>query len=92
MNKSEIISKIAEKSKLSKKVAEACLDAFVETMQEGLAAGEKIQLVGFGTFETRQRDARKGRNPQTNAEIVIPASKSPAFKAGKVLKNIVNGK
>lgn len=92
MNKAELISKMSEKSKLPKKAAETALDAFIETMQETLAAGEKVQLVGFGTFEVRHREARKGRNPQTKAEIVIAASKSPAFKAGKVLKNIVNGK
>ena len=92
MNKAELISRMAEKSKLSKKAAETSLDAFIATMQEALAAEEKVQLVGFGSFEVRHRAARKGRNPQTKAEIKIAASKSPAFKAGKALKTIVNGK
>lgn len=92
MNKAELIAKIAEESKLTKKAAEAALDAFVASVEEALKAGEKVQLVGFGTFEVRQRAARKGRNPLTNAEIKIPASKAPVFKAGKALKETVNGK
>ena len=92
MNKGELIAKIAEESKLTKKAAEAALDAFIATVETSLAKGEKVQLVGFGTFEVRQRAARKGRNPQTKAEIKIPASKAPVFKAGKALKETVNKK
>ena len=89
MNKGELIAKIAEESKLTKKAAEAALDAFMSSVEGALAKGEKVQLVGFGTFEVRQRAARKGRNPQTKAEIKIPASKAPVFKAGKALKDAV---
>ena len=92
MNKAELIAKIAEESKLTKKAAETALDAFVTSVEEALKDGEKVQLVGFGTFEVRQRAARKGRNPQTKAEIKIPASKAPVFKAGKALKDLVNKK
>lgn len=90
MNKGELIAKIAEESKLTKKAAEAALEAFVNSVEDALRKGEKVQLVGFGTFEVRQRAARKGRNPQTKAEIKIPASKAPVFKAGKALKETVN--
>ena len=92
MNKGELIAKIAEESKLTKKAAEAALDAFVASVEGALKKGEKVQLVGFGTFEVRQRAARKGRNPLTSEEIKIPASKAPVFKAGKALKETVNGK
>ena len=92
MNKGELIAKIAEESKLTKKAAETALDAFVKSVEGALKNGEKVQLVGFGTFEVRQRAARKGRNPQTKAEIKIPASKAPVFKAGKALKELVNKK
>ncbi|CCZ55748.1 histone family protein DNA-binding protein [Clostridium sp. CAG:1219] len=92
MNKAELIAKIAEESKLTKKAAETALDAFMTTVEGALKKGEKVQLVGFGTFEVRQRAARKGRNPQTKAEIKIPASKAPVFKAGKALKELVNKK
>ena len=92
MNKAELIAKIAEESKLTKKAAETALEAFVTSVQEALKNGEKVQLVGFGTFEVRQRAARKGRNPQTKEEIKIPASKAPVFKAGKALKDLVNNK
>lgn len=92
MNKAELITKVAEESKLTKKAAEAALDAFVATVEGALKAGEKVQLVGFGTFEVRERAARKGRNPQTKQEIKIPASKAPVFKAGKALKEMVNNK
>jgi DNA-binding protein HU-beta len=92
MNKAELISKIAEESKLTKKAAETALDAFVTSVEGALQNGEKVQLVGFGTFEVRERAARKGRNPQTKAEIKIPASKAPVFKAGKALKELVNKK
>ena len=92
MNKAELIAKIGEESKLTKKAAETALDAFVTSVEGALKNGEKVQLVGFGTFEVRQRAARKGRNPQTKAEIKIPASKAPVFKAGKALKDLVNKK
>ena len=90
MNKGELIAKIAEESKLTKKAAEAALDAFVASVEGALKKGEKVQLVGFGTFEVRQRAARKGRNPRTKEEIKIPASKAPVFKAGKALKETLN--
>lgn len=92
MNKAELIAKIAEESKLTKKAAETALDAFIVSVENALKSGEKVQLVGFGTFEVRDRAARKGRNPQTKAEIKIPASKAPVFKAGKALKDLVNKK
>ena len=92
MNKAELIAKIAEESKLTKKAAETALDAFVTSVEEALKNGEKVQLVGFGTFEVRERKARKGRNPQTRAEIKIPASIAPVFKAGKAIKELVNKK
>ena len=92
MNKAELIAKIAEESNLTKKAAETALDAFVTSVEEALKNGEKVQLVGFGTFEVRERKARKGRNPQTRAEIKIPASIAPVFKAGKALKELVNKK
>ena len=89
MNKSELISAVAEKSELTKKDAEKAVSAFVSVVSETLAAGDKVQLVGFGTFEVRARAERKGRNPQTKEEITIPASKAPVFKAGKALKDSV---
>jgi len=90
MNKSELVASISEKSGVSKKDAEKVLEAFQDTVEEALAKGEKVQLVGFGTFEVRERAERKGRNPQTMAEITIPASRAPIFKAGKLLKDKVN--
>ncbi len=91
MNKSELISKIAEKSNLSKKDAENALNAFLNTIEESLAKDEKVQLVGFGTFEVRDRKAREGRNPRNPEEVIkIPASKAPVFRAGKALKESVN--
>lgn len=90
MNKTELVSAMAEKAGLSKKDAEAALKAFTDVVAEELKKGEKIQLVGFGTFEVSERAARTGRNPQTGAEMKIPASKSPKFKAGKALKDLVN--
>ena len=90
MNKTELISSIAEKAELTKKDAEAALKAFTETVEEVLASGDKIQLVGFGTFETRNRAARIGHNPQTGETIKIAAATVPAFKAGKALKEKVN--
>lgn len=90
MNKSELITSMAEKSQLTKKNAELALKSFIESVEETLSQGEKVQLVGFGTFETRDRAERKGRNPRTKEEILIPASTVPVFKAGKEFKDIVN--
>lgn len=91
MNKTELISKMSEKAEVTKKDAEKLLNAFTETVEETLVAGDKVQLVGFGTFEVRERAARKGRNPRNpQEEIDIPASKAPAFKAGKSLKEAIN--
>ena len=90
MNKTELIAAIAAKTGETKKDAEATLNAFVNVVSETLAKGDKVQLVGFGSFEVRKRAARKGRNPQTKEEIKIPASKAPVFKAGKALKDLVN--
>ncbi|MBE7030689.1 MAG: HU family DNA-binding protein [Ruminococcaceae bacterium] len=89
MNKSDLVAKIAEKADLTKKDAEKALNAFVESVTEGLKKGDKISLVGFGTFETKKRAARKGKNPQTGAVINIPAATVPAFKVGKGLKDAV---
>lgn len=89
MNKTEVIAIVAEKANLSKKVTEEALDALLETIQETLAEGEKVVLSGFGTFEVRNRVARTGRNPRTGEDISIPGQKTPAFKAGKVLKDSV---
>lgn len=90
MNKSELVAAIAEQAELSKKDAEKSLKALVDVITEELAKGGKIQLVGFGTFDIAERAAREGRNPQTGATMVIPASKAPRFKAGKALKDAVN--
>ena len=90
MNKSDLVVVVAEKMEATKKDAEASLNAVIEAVTESLVKGEKIQLVGFGSFEVRKRAARKGRNPQTKEEIRIPASKAPVFKAGKALKDLVN--
>ena len=90
MNKADLVSMIAAKSNLTKKDSEMALNAFVETVQGALQNGEKIQLVGFGTFEVRQRNARNGVNPRTKQSIKIPASKAPVFKAGKALKDSCN--
>lgn len=90
MNKGELVNAISEKTKVSKKSAEISLNALTEIITEELKKGGKIQLVGFGTFETRKRAARKGRNPQTKEEIKIPASIAPAFKPGKALKDLIN--
>ena len=89
MNKSELVTSMAEKSGVSKKDAEKVLNSFIESVQEALVRGEKVQLVGFGSFEVRQRAERKGRNPQTKEEIIIPASTVPVFKVGKALKDAV---
>ncbi len=90
MNKGELVNAISEKTGFSKKSAEISLNALTEIISEELKKGGKIQLVGFGTFETRKRAARKGRNPQTKEEIKIPASVAPAFKPGKALKDLIN--
>lgn len=90
MNKTELVASIAEKTQLSKKDSEIALKAFIDVVSEQLKKGEKIQLVGFGTFEVSDRAARTGKNPQTGEVINIPASKAPKFKAGKALKDMVN--
>lgn len=90
MNKAELVAAIAEKTELSKKDSEKALKAFIDVVTEELTKGEKIQLVGFGTFEVSERAAREGRNPQTGATMSIPASKAPKFKAGKALKDVIN--
>ena len=88
-NKAELIENVASSTGLTKKDATAAVDAVFSTIQETLAKGEKVQLIGFGNFEVREREARKGRNPQTGQEIQIAASKVPAFKPGKALKDAV---
>lgn len=90
MNKADLINTMSEKSGLSKKDTEKALNAFLESVEEALTQDDKIQLVGFGSFEVRERAARKGRNPQTREEIDIPASKVPVFKAGKALKDVIS--
>ncbi|OPJ55087.1 HU family DNA-binding protein [Alkalithermobacter paradoxus] len=91
MNKAELVAKMAEHSGLTKKDAEAGLNAFMKAVEEALYAGDKVQLVGFGTFETRERAARQGRNPRNPEQVIeIPASKAPVFKAGKGLKDMIN--
>ena len=92
MNKSELIDAMAKESGLSKKDTEKALKAFTDTVTATLKKKDKVQLVGFGTFETKKRAARTGRNPQTGKEIKIKASTAPAFKAGKALKDAVNTK
>lgn len=89
MNKTELIAAIAEKSGLSKKDSEKALASVIEAITDTLKAGDKVQLIGFGSFEVKARAARTGRNPRTNAEIVIPASKTPVFKAGKAFKDAI---
>lgn len=90
MNKAELVKNMTEKSDLTKADAEKALNAFVESVEEALVNGDRIQLVGFGSFEVRERAERKGRNPQTKQEIIIKASKAPIFKVGKALKDMVN--
>ena len=89
MNKTELITSVAEAAELTKKDATKAVEAVFDTIQSTLASGEKVQLIGFGNFEVRDRAARKGRNPQSGEEIDIAASKVPAFKAGKALKDAV---
>ena len=88
-NKAELVDRVAKKTQLTKKDVSATVEALFETIQEALKAGEKVQVIGFGNFEVRERAARKGRNPQTGKEIKIKASKVPEFKAGKALKEAV---
>ena len=90
MNKTEFIAAVAEKAEISKKDSEKALKAFVDVVAEQLKAGDKVQLVGFGTFEVSERAAREGRNPQTGETMKIEASKAPKFKAGKALKDSLN--
>lgn len=89
MNKTELVATLAEKAEVSKKDAEKVLNAFIETVQAAVKADDKVQLVGFGTFESKARAAREGKNPQTGAKIQIPACKVPAFKAGKAFKDML---
>ena len=91
MNKAELVAAIAEKANFTKKDAEAALNAVTASIEEALIKGEKVQLIGFGTFDTRERKARQGRNPRQPEEVIqIEASKAPVFKAGKALKDAVN--
>ena len=90
MNKTELVAAVAEQADISKKDAEKVLKAFVDVVTEEMKKGEKVQLVGFGTFEVSERAAREGRNPKTGETMTISASKSPKFKAGKALKDLVN--
>ncbi len=91
MNKAELVASVAEKTGMTKKNAEMAVNALVSTVEEALVKGEKVQMIGFGTFETRERKARKGRNPRKPDEIIqIAASKAPVFKAGKALKEAIN--
>ena len=92
MNKADLVAKVAEKSGVTKKDAEKAVAGIFASVQEALVAGDKVQVIGFGTFEVRERAARTGRNPSTKEIINIPASKSPVFKAGKALKDAVNPK
>ncbi len=90
MNKTELIGEVAGTAGMTKKDAEKVINAFITAVESALKSGDKIQLIGFGTFEVRDRQARKGRNPQTGAEIDIPAAKVPAFKPGKALKDALD--
>lgn len=90
MNKTELVAAVAEQADISKKDAEKALKAFVDVVTEEMKKGEKVQLVGFGTFEVSERAAREGRNPQTGKTMKIEACKAPKFKAGKALKDAIN--
>ena len=90
MNKTDLIGEVAGKAEITKKDAEKVINAFFTTVEDALKSGDKIQLIGFGTFEVRDRQARKGRNPQTGEEIDIPAARVPAFKPGKALKDALD--
>lgn len=89
MNKTDLINDVAARTGMTKKDVEKVVNSFFDTVETTLKAGDKVQLIGFGTFEVRQRQARKGRNPQTGQEISIPATRVPAFKAGKALKDVL---
>ena len=89
MNKAELVTSVAEKAEITKKDASAAIDAVFDTITDSLVNNDKVQLVGFGTFEVRERSERTGKNPRTGEEIIIPATKVPAFKAGKALKDKV---
>jgi DNA-binding protein HU-beta len=89
MNKGELVDQIAQKALVTKKQADAVLTAAVEAIMEAVSSGDKVTLVGFGSFEARERKAREGRNPKTNEKMVIPATKVPAFSAGKLFKDKV---
>ena len=91
MNKTELVAGVAEKAGLTKKDAEKAVNALFDSVQQELVEGGQVQMIGFGTFEVKERAARKGRNPRTGEDIEIPASKNPVFKAGKALKDAVNG-
>ena len=90
MNKTELVASVAEATSLSKKDAKNAVSAVIASITKSLTEGEKVQIAGFGTFEVRERSERIGRDPRTSEEIIIPASKTPAFKAGKALKDSVN--
>jgi len=92
MNKTDLVNAVAEKANLSKKDAEKALNAVLDVVKDALAQGDKVQLVGFGSFEVRERAARVGHNPRTKEVIEIPATRLPVFKAGKALKSAVEGK
>ncbi len=89
MNKTDLVARVASKANMTKKDVEKVLNTLFATIEEALRDGSKVQLVGFGTFEVRERQARKGRNPQTGEEIEIPATRIPAFRAGKALKDAI---
>lgn len=91
MNKNDLIAVVAERAGLTKKDSEKAVNALIDSIQDALQKGDKVSLVGFGTFETRARGARTGRNPQTGQTITIPASRVPAFKAGKSLRDAIGG-
>ena len=91
MNKTDLVNEVATKAGMTKKDAERVINAFFAVVQDALKGGDKVQLIGFGTFETRDRKARKGRNPQTGEEIMIPARSVPVFRAGKSFKDSVEG-
>ena len=90
MTKADLINAIAEKAEFSKKDSEKALNAVISSITDALVSGDKVQIVGFGTFEVRQRDAKEAINPRTKEKIQIPAKKAPAFKAGKALTDVVN--
>ncbi len=90
MNKNELISAMAERSRITKKDSAAAVDAFIDCVTDAMKKGDKVSLVGFGTFEAKVRSAREGRNPRTNEVVKIPETKAPTFKAGKALKDALN--